>query len=86
MMDPSLGASLVTKSAKSLGIVCFYGKEDGHLKRNCNKYQDDKAKSGSVNSDLGTLIVNAIGIYIDDSPSNSWVYDTRSVIHVHKSM
>ena len=68
------------------GIVCFYCKEEGHWKRNCDKYKADKARSGSGTSDSGTLVVHVIDIYLADSPSSSWVYDTGSVVHVCNSM
>jgi hypothetical protein len=85
-LDSVPSAGSVTKSAKPPGIVCFYYKEEGHWKRNCNKYQADKAKSGSATSDSGTLVVNVIDIYLADSPSGTWVYDTGSVVHICNSM
>src|SRR3954465_11769246 len=45
-------------------------------------YLDDKAKSGGMKSDSGTLVCNVIDIYLADAPNSSWVYDTRSVIHI----
>src|SRR5664279_3165236 len=76
----------VTKSAKPPGTVCYYCKEDGHWKRNCTKYLADKAKGGSTTSDSGTIVVNVIYIYLSGSTSSTWVYDTRSIVHICNSM
>jgi hypothetical protein len=38
VLDHSPSTASVAKPSKSLGTVCFYGKEDGHWKRNCSKY------------------------------------------------
>ena len=86
-LEPSPSTGSVTgKPAKPPGTVCFYCKEEGHWKRNCEKYKANKARSGSMTSDSGTLVVNVIDIYLTDSPSSSWVYDTGSVVHVCNSM
>jgi hypothetical protein len=61
--DASPSAASVAQPAKSLGTVCFYCKEEGHWKRNCDKYHADKAKtSGSWTSDSCTVVVNVIDI------------------------
>jgi hypothetical protein len=86
LLDSSPSAASVAKPAKSFGTVCFYCKEEGHWKRNCTKHQDDKAKSGSGTSNSGTLVVHVIDLYLSDSPSNTWVYDTGSVVHICNSM
>src|SRR4051812_44972834 len=51
-----------------------------------SKYLDDKAKSGGMTSDSGTLVCNVIDIYLADAPNSSWVYDTGSVIHICNSL
>src|SRR5664279_3234726 len=75
-------AASVAKPAKPLAIVCYYCKEEGHWKRNCDKYLADKAKGGSMTSDLGTLVVDVMDIYLVGSSSSTWVYDTGSVVHI----
>src|SRR4051812_18397290 len=62
--DPVPSASSGTKPSPSAGSTCFYCKADGHWKRNCSKYLVDKAKSGGMTSDSGTLVCNVIYIYI----------------------
>src|SRR4051812_31486284 len=84
--DPVPIASSGTKPSPSVRSTCFYCKADVHWKRNCNKYLADKAKSGGMTSDSGTLVCNVIDIYLADAPNSSWVYDTRSVIHICKSL
>src|SRR5664279_924907 len=79
-------AAKVAKPAKPPGTICYYCKEEGHWKRNCDKYLADKAKGGSMTSDSGTLVVNVIDIYLAGSSSSTWVYDTGSVVHISNSM
>jgi len=80
-------ASSVTKSTPSSPTVCFYRKEEGHWKRNCDKYQAEKGKaSGSKTSDSGTVVVNVIDLYLADAANSTWVYDTGSVVHICNSM
>ena len=75
------------KSGPDAETVCFYCQETGHWKRNCKKYLASvKKKSGSKTSTSGTLVINVIDIYLADSPSNSWVFDTGSVVHICNSM
>ena len=84
--DPVPSASSGTKPSPSAGSTCFYCKADGHWKRNCSKYLADKAKSGGMTYDSGTLVCNVIDIYLADAPNSSWVYDTGSVIHICNSL
>src|SRR4051812_10485517 len=51
-----------------------------------NKYLADKAKSGGMTSDSGTLVCNVIDIYLADAPNSSSVYDTGLVIHICNSL
>jgi hypothetical protein len=85
-LDPSPSAVSVAKPTKSSGTICFYYKEEGHWKRNCTRYQADKAKSGSGTSNLGTLVVHVVDLYLANSPSSTWVYDTGSAVHICNSM
>src|SRR3954469_6777595 len=62
--DQVRSASSGTKPSPSAGSTCFYCKVDGHWKRNCSKYLADKAKSGGMTSDSGTLVCNVIDIYL----------------------
>src|SRR4051794_36310104 len=66
---------------------CFFCHEHGHWKRNCSKYLASLKKNGSKStSNSGTLVVNVVDIFLDDSYVNSWVFDTGSVAHICNSM
>jgi hypothetical protein len=66
--------------------ICFYCKENGHWKRNCNKWLASKGKSSGSTTSTGTLVVYVIDIYLADISNSSWVYDTGSVVHICNSM
>jgi hypothetical protein len=54
----------------------------GHWFRNCKKYlEEQKKEKGSETSASG---INVIEIYIAVSSSDSWVFDTGSMIHTCK--
>ena len=58
-------------------------KETGHWKRNCSKWlAENGKKAGDGASGKGTLVAYVIDIYLADIPSSSWVFDTRSVVHI----
>lgn len=81
------GVATGTKSeSSSVGSTCFFCKEEGHWKRNCNKYLAEKGKGGSMTSHSGTIVCNVIDIYLAGAPSSSWVYDTGSVLHICNSL
>ena len=83
----NLTADSVTKQAPTPPTVCFYCKEEGHWKRNCEKYQADQGKvSGSKTSDSGTVVINVIDLYLANALDGTWVYDTGSVVHICNSM
>ena len=58
---------------------CLYCKGNGHWKRNCPKYLADK-KGGKVNKCI--FDINVIDVYLTNSRSSSWVFDTGSVAHI----
>jgi hypothetical protein len=62
---------------------CFHCHKKGHLFRNCNKYLKEQKKKGSETSASG---INVIEINIAVSSSDSWVFDTESMIHTCKSL
>jgi hypothetical protein len=63
---------------------CFHCHKKGHCFRNCKKYlEEQKKKKGSETS---TSDINVIKINIVVSSSDSWVFDTRSMIHNCKSL
>ena len=84
--DSVPSASSRTKPSPTAGVVCLHCKEEGHWKTNCSKYLAEKAKSGGMTSNSGTLVCNVIDIYLADAPNSSWVYDTGSVIHICNSL
>src|SRR5215216_111138 len=58
---------------------CFYSKGTGHWKRNCPKYLADK-KDGKVNK--GIFDIHVIDVYLTNTRSSTWVFDTGSVAHI----
>jgi hypothetical protein len=72
------------KSSPSPDEECFHCHKKGHWFRNCKKYlEEQKKKKGSEISASG---INVIEINIAVSSSDSWVFDTRSMIHTCKSL
>jgi hypothetical protein len=66
-------------------VKCFYCKGDGHWKRNCPKYLEDKKASKIVARDKGTFDIHVIDIYLTSARSNTWVFDTGSVANICNS-
>jgi hypothetical protein len=66
-------------------VKCFYCKGDGHWKRNCPKYLEDKKTSKIVAKDKGICDIHVIDIYLTSAQSNMWVFDTGSVAHICNS-
>jgi hypothetical protein len=63
---------------------CFHCHKKGHWFRNYKKYlEEQKKKKGSETS---TSCINVIEINIEVSSSDSWVFDTKSMIHTCKSL
>jgi hypothetical protein len=72
------------KSGPSPDEECFHYHKRGHWFRNCKKYMEEqKKKKGSETSTSG---INVIEINIAVSSSDSWVFDTGSMIHTCKSL
>ena len=72
------------KSGPTSEDECFHCHEKGHWSRNCKKYlEEKKKKKGSETSTSG---INVIEINIALSSSESWVFDTGSMIHTCKSL
>ena len=71
------------RSGPSLNDECFHYKGKGHWSRNCKKYLEDKKKKGSETSTSG---MNVIEINIALSSSESWAFNTGSMIHTCKSL
>jgi uncharacterized protein YjaZ len=71
------------KSSSSPDEECFHCHKKGYWFRNCKKYLEEQKKNkGSETSASG---INVIEINIAVSSSNSWVFDTGSLIHTCKS-
>jgi hypothetical protein len=72
------------KPGPSIDEECFHCHRKGHWFRNCKKYlKEQKKKKGSETSTSG---INVIEINIAVSSSDSWVFDTGSMIHTCKSL
>ena len=80
-------SAVAPKSGPDSKTVCFHCKETGHWKRNYSKWLAEHGKkAGNASSGKGTLVAYVIDIYLADIPSSSWVFDTRSVVHICNSM
>jgi hypothetical protein len=72
------------KSGPSPDEECFHCHKKGHWFKNGKKYlEEQKKKKGSETSAFG---INVIEINIAVSCSDSWVFDTGSMIHTCKSL
>src|SRR3954462_6624451 len=78
--------ALAPKPGPDAETICFYCKENGHSKRNCNKWLTSKGKSSGSTTSTDTLVVYVIDIYLADISNSSWVYDTGSVVHICNSV
>jgi hypothetical protein len=67
------------------GVKCFYSKGDGHWKRNCLKYLEDKKVGKVVAREKGIFDIQVIDIYLTSARSNMWVFDTSSVANIYNS-
>jgi hypothetical protein len=72
------------KPASSPDEECFHYHKKGHWFRNCNTYLEEQKKK--KRSETSTSGINVIEINIVVSSSDSWVFDTRSMIHTCKSL
>jgi hypothetical protein len=71
------------KSGPSPDEECFHCHKKAHWFRNYKRYMEEHKKKGSETS---TSCINVIEINIDVSSSDSWVFDTGSMIHTCKSL
>ena len=71
------------KSGPTPDDECFHCHAKGHWSRNCKKYLEDKKKKGGSTSASGIYLTE---INIAISSSDSWVFDTGSMIHTCKSL
>ena len=69
------------KSGPNPKTECFYYKGTGHWKRNCPKYLANK-KDGKVK---GIFDIHVIDVYLTNSRSSAWVFDTGLVAHICNS-
>jgi hypothetical protein len=72
------------KSGPSPNEECFHCHKKGHWFMNYKKYLEDQKKKKE--SETSTSGINAIEINIAVSSSDSWVFDTGSMIHTCKSL
>jgi hypothetical protein len=66
------------KSGPSLDEECFHYRKKEYWFRNCKKYLDEQKKQGSETFVSG---INVTKLNIAVSSSDSWVFDTGSMIH-----
>jgi hypothetical protein len=59
-------------------------KEEGHWKRNCPKYLEDKKAVKIAAKDKGICDIHVIDICLKSARSNTWVFDTGSVAHISR--
>ena len=71
------------KSGPTPDDECFHCHAKGHRSRNCKKYLEDKKKKGGSTSASGIYLTE---INIAISSSDSWVFDTSSMIYTCKSL
>src|SRR5215216_1875227 len=69
------------KSGPKPETECFHCKGTGHWKRNCPKYLADK-KDGKAK---GIFDIHVIDVYLANTRSSTWVFDTGSVAHICNS-
>jgi hypothetical protein len=67
------------------GVKCFYCKGDGHEKRNCRKYLEDKKDGKVVAKEKGIFDIHVIDIFLTSAHSNTWVFDIGSVANICNS-
>ena len=79
--SPPKGAKLGFKA----GVVCYYCKGEGHWKRNCPKYLEDKKSGKIVMKEKGIFDIHVIDVYLTSARSNTWVFDTGSVANICNS-
>jgi hypothetical protein len=83
--DEPLSSKPKTKgnSGSSPDEECFHCHKKSHWFRKYKKYLEEQEKKRSETSALG---INVIEINIAVSSNDSWVFDTRSMIHTCKSL
>src|SRR3954470_10687722 len=67
------------------GIECFYCKGDGHWKRNCPKYLEDKKDGKIVRRDKGIFDIHVIDLFLTSAGNKSWIFDIGYVAHISNS-
>jgi hypothetical protein len=67
------------------GVKCLYYIGDGHWKRNCPKYLEDKKAGKIVAREKGIFYIHVIDIYLTSAHSKTWVFDTSSVANICNS-
>jgi hypothetical protein len=72
------------KSVRSPDKECFHCHKKGHWFKNCKKYLEEQKKEKE--SETSASGINVIEINIAVSSSDSWVFDTGSMIHTCKSL
>ena len=90
--SPMKGGKLVVTPRKAPkpgpkpGVECFYCKGDGHWKRNCPKYLEDKKANKIAGREKGIFDIHVIDLFLTSTASNAWIFDTGSVAHICNSI
>jgi hypothetical protein len=77
-----------TSTSRKIGnqlLISFHYHKKGHWFRNCKKYLEEQKKM-KKGSETFTSGINVMGTNIVVSFSESWVFDTGSMIHTYKSL
>ena len=69
--DKHVAKPRATKSGAKPGVKCFYCEGDGHWKRNCPKYLEDKKDGKVVGREKGIFDIHVIDVYLTCARSNT---------------
>ena len=77
-----VGHPKAPKPGPKPGVECFYCKDDGHWKRNCPKYLNDKKAGKVAKRDEGIFYIHIVDLFLTSAGNTSWILDTGSVTHI----
>src|SRR3954463_2811750 len=68
------------------GVECFYCKGEGHWKRNCPKYLQDKKASKVGKRDEGIFDIHIVDLFLTSVGNTSWIVEIGSIAHISNSI